>query len=368
MIRRALKILGYTILLCIFGILFVTLSPTLGWYWWEKVPTPISSPHFESGVFTNRYPKAALTQRATQGSVFKKFLFPENAHIRPTQPLPSEKIDLSQLDKKGTHIVWLGHSGYLIQAQEIRYLVDPQLSTYAAPLPFMFRAFEGSTPYSPEDIPEIDYLLITHDHYDHLDYATMTALKGKVRRVITGLGTGSHLIRWGFDPSRITEKDWGDSVEIQEGTTVTLSTTQHFSGRTWKRNTTLWTSFILKTPHFSFYLGGDGGYGQHYKEAGDVHGPFDLAVLECGQYNENWKYMHQTPEEAVQAAIDLRAKAVLPVHWGKFVLSTHDWDEPIKRITQEAELRSISLLTPKIGSLIDLENTRTQERWWENVK
>jgi L-ascorbate metabolism protein UlaG (beta-lactamase superfamily) len=242
------------------------------------------------------------------------------------------------------------------------------LNGHASPVNFTTKSFKGSDAYTSGDIPTIDYLFITHDHWDHLDYLTILQLKPKIKKVITGLGVGAHLEYWGIDKNIIIEKDWNEEVMLDDGFMVNTAPARHFSGRGLKRNGTLWMSFILTTPNKKIYIGGDSGYDTHFAEIGKNFGPFDLALLEDGQYNERWKYIHMLPEEVVQAATDLRAKTFLPVHWGKFSLSLHAWDEPIKRVIKEAEKKQVAVLHPMIGEAVDLNKPFDNIEWWNVVR
>jgi L-ascorbate metabolism protein UlaG (beta-lactamase superfamily) len=217
------------------------------------------------------------------------------------------------------------------------------------------------------DIPHIDYLFISHDHWDHLDHRTVEKLRPKVGKVITALGAGAHLDRWRYGQEIIAEGDWYDEFSLDDGFKVNVMPGRHFSGRTFKRNQSLWVSFILTTPHMKIYLGGDSGYDSHFAKIGAEYGPFDLAILEDGQYNNSWKHIHMLPEQVVQAAIDLKAERLLPVHWGKFSLSLHDWDEPIIRVVKEAERRKVPVLHPMIGEAVDLNNPQDQTQWWNGL-
>jgi L-ascorbate metabolism protein UlaG (beta-lactamase superfamily) len=249
-----------------------------------------------------------------------------------------------------------------------KFLVDPVLSGNASPVKFTTKSFPGSDIYSAEEIPEIDYLFISHDHWDHLDHETVKKIYPKVKKVITGLGTGAHLEYWGYDPARIIEKDWNEDVILEEGFTVHVVPARHFSGRGFKRNGTLWVSFLLSTPTTKIFIGGDSGYDDHFAKIGKQFGPIDLAILENGQYDKNWKYIHMMPEEVVQAALDLRARHLLPVHWSKFSLANHAWDDPIRRVFKEAKLKKVSLVHPMIGEAIYLNQEGKPVAWWENVR
>jgi L-ascorbate metabolism protein UlaG (beta-lactamase superfamily) len=193
-------------------------------------------------------------------------------------------------------------------------------------------------------------------------------LKPRIKKVITGLGTGSHLEYWGYDKNIIIERDWFEKVELDKGFTLYVTPARHFSGRMFTRNKTLWVSFVLKTPSRKIYISGDTGYDTHFKSIGDKYGPFDLAILECGQYNEYWSAIHMMPEETVQAGIDLRAAKILPGHWSKFSLSLHDWDEPIIRVTEYGRKRKVPVIHPMIGEAVNISGKINTVAWWEKVK
>jgi len=325
-------------------------------------------PYFRDGQFQNLTPTPSLTEGVGFFSMLREFFFDKSKQNVPRIPLPSRKTDLLQLDRNKNILVWFGHSSYFMQIDGRRILVDPVFSGNASPLRFTTKSFAGSDIYTVSDMPDIDYLFITHDHWDHLDYPTILQLKTKVKRTITGLGVGAHLIFWGFEKEDITEMEWGGQIKTEEGFTVNAVTARHFSGRGLQRNRSQWTSFILTTRNKKIFIGGDSGYDKHFAEIGNRWGPFDMVILEDGQYNKNWKYIHMMPEETVQAAIDLGAKKLLPVHWAKFSLSLHAWDEPIIRIKKEADLKNVHLLHPMIGECVDLDANQIFTSWWEGIQ
>jgi L-ascorbate metabolism protein UlaG (beta-lactamase superfamily) len=313
-----------------------------------------NSPNYKDGKFKNINPTPDLIEGVSYFRVLYDFLFKKSKRNIPQHILPSHKTDLLSLDPAKNVLVWFGHSSYFIQVDGKKILVDPVFSGSASPVKYTTLSFRGSDIYTTDDLPEIDYLFISHDHWDHLDYETVVKIQPKVKKVITGLGVGAHLQYWGYSKAKIIEKDWNEQVILDPGFIVNTTPARHFSGREFKRNRTLWLSFVFKTPTMKLFLGGDSGYDTHFKTIGDTFGPFDLAILECGQYNPYWKYIHMMPEEVVQAGIDLHAKKILPVHWSKFALSLHAWDEPIKRITIESNNRNIPIITTIIGAAIDL--------------
>ncbi|WP_224016907.1 MBL fold metallo-hydrolase [Ferruginibacter albus] len=300
--------------------------------------------------------------------VLYEFMFKSSKRAKPLQKLPSIKTDLLNLNKDENVLVWFGHSSYFLQIDGKRFLVDPVLSGSASPVSFTNKSFVGSDIYTTNDIPEIDYLFISHDHYDHLDYITIKKLQPKIKKIITGIGVAEHLLLWGYKREQIIEKNWNDKETLEPGFSIAVVSARHFSGRSFKRNSSLWISLVLQTPTMKLFLGGDSGYDKHFKEAGEQYGPFDLAILECGQYNKGWKYIHMMPEETVQAAIDLKAKKLLPVHWAKFKLANHSWDEPIIRVTKEAKEKSLLIATPMIGEAVHLNTQQQFSDWWTTMQ
>ena len=324
--------------------------------------------NFKDGSFQNQNPTPQLTGGASFYSIMKSFFFEQPKRGKPKDRLPSQKTDLLSLDPGKNVLVWFGHSSYFIQVDGKRFLVDPVFSGSASPLKFTTRSFPGSDVYSVADIPEIDYLIVTHDHYDHMDYTTLLQLKTKVKQVITSLGAGAHLEHWGYDKQHIIEKNWHEELILTEGFKIITVPARHFSGRTFKRNQSVWQSFILTTPTKRLFLGGDSGYDMHFAQIGNSFGPFDLVILECGQYNKSWRFIHMLPPEVVLAAHDLKAKWLLPVHWGKFALSLHDWDTPVKEVTAIARDKGMPTVTPMIGQELNLDNITVLSAWWEGLE
>lgn len=335
----------------------------------ERLERVRKSPNYTNGSFQNRSHTPDLTEGVSYYAVLKEFLFTEKKRVKPTDTIPSTKTDLLNLDPKMNILVWFGHSSYFMQLDGKRILVDPVLSGAASPLAFTTQAFLGTDPYSVADIPEIDYLFISHDHWDHTDHETLLLLKPKIKKVICGLGTGQHFEHWGYDKSIITEEDWDTKILLDSGFTAHTTTARHFSGRGFQRNKALWTSFILQTPSFQIFIGGDSGYDFHFAEIGNTFGTFDLVILENGQYDKSWKYIHMMPEEVLQAAVDLNAKRLFPVHSSKFALANHAWDEPLVKITEFNRKVNLPLVTPIIGELVNLnDSTQTFSNWWVDIR
>ena len=327
------------------------------------------SPNYKNGQFQNQSITPAITEGYSYYTVFKEFIFNKDQHRRPIDSLPSKKTDLKSLSRDSDLVVWFGHSSYYIQASGKRFLVDPVFSGSASPIKSTTRSFTGTDIYTADEIPDIDCLIITHDHWDHLDYETMKKMRPRIKQVITGLGVGEHLEYWGFDPKIIAEKDWYEEINLGDSTSVCLTPARHFSGRLFKRNQTLWSSFVLKTPTSKIFIGGDGGYDKHFAEIGKRFGAFDLAILECGQYDKKWKYIHMMPEEVLQATKDLNASKLMPVHWGKFQLANHSWDSPINTISSLCKNDGTPIITPMLGEISYLhQNANPSDGWWKKLK
>lgn len=320
------------------------------------------SPHYKNGKFVVQPEIARSPKNAPMGRILREFL---KKHITsPTFIIPTVQSDLKRVVTTRPVVIWFGHSSYLIKVDGKNILVDPVLSERTSPVTYLgSRNFEGTKLFNAADFPEIDILIITHDHYDHLDYQSMLDLKPKIKKIVTSLGVGSHLEYWGYEAQIITELDWGEAITV-DGVSLRATPAIHFSGRGLVRDKTFWSSFVLQTATFNAFIGGDSGYAEHYKKIGQMYGPFDIAMLECGQYNELWSDIHQMPEQTALAAADLNAKLLLPVHWGKFALGFHEWDEPIKRVEAAAEQLGIPITTPRIGELVIVDSIYPKEQWW----
>lgn len=326
------------------------------------------SKNYVDGKFKNLSFTPDLSEDASYPTVLKDFFCDTNSTQQPPKKLPSQKTDLLNLDINEDVLVWFGHSSYFIQIDGKKILVDPVFSGNASPLSFTTKSFDGSDVYTTDEFPEIDYLFISHDHYDHLDYKTIIQLQPKIKKVITGLGTGEHFEYWNFAPDKIIEGDWFDKIELEDGFVVHTTPGRHFSGRSLNRNKALWTSFVLQTPTMKLFLGGDSGYDTHIADIGNKFGPFDLVILECGQYNKNWKYIHMMPSEVLQAAQDLQTKRLLPVHWSKFKLAIHGWTEPIETLLSLNNEIKLPILTPMIGEKLLLkDDQQVFTEWWKNI-
>jgi L-ascorbate metabolism protein UlaG (beta-lactamase superfamily) len=319
-------------------------------------------PNYKNGSFEN------LAERADSAGRHNRWLFLHRRPktVRPTSPLPWVKTDLKALTAPAPTIVWFGHSSLLIKTGQGNILIDPIFSNHAGPVPGLVTAFPGTKHYHASDMPQIDVLIISHDHYDHLDYRTLVKLKDKIKMAVVPLGIGSDLIYWGFDPKKIIELNWNQSTILPGGLQVTATPTQHRSNRTYgKENRTLWASYVIQAGNYRLFYGGDGGYGAYFKQIGKQYGPFDLALLECGQYSPNWPWTHLWFGQAAQAAVDLRARLLQPVHWAKFVEADQPWNEPIKKLLPAAEKLGVPINVPRIGEPYTLGDPPRKIDWWD---
>ncbi|QPH40310.1 MBL fold metallo-hydrolase [Pedobacter endophyticus] len=315
----------------------------------------------------------SITKMQAEGvsffTVLKAFFFENHPNKIPQTALPSVQPSVNSMPNHHLpEIIWFGHSSYLIKIKGLRVLVDPVFSKVPSPFSFIgSHAFKGTDFVEAGDFQNIDVLVITHDHYDHLDYKTIREIAPKSKKIITSLGVGAHLERWGIATEKIEELCWNESRDLANGLKFTAVPARHFTGRKFKRNQTLWSAFILQSENHKLFLGGDSGYDTHFAAIGQEFGPFDLALLECGQYNAYWPYIHMFPEQTVQAAKDLNAKILMPVHWGKFSLATHPWDEPINRLVEAAEKAALPIVTPRLGETVILNKHLPTTQWWRSA-
>ena len=327
------------------------------------------SKHYKDGQFQNLSFTPALTDGYSYFDIIKDMLFTKTINTKPIENIPHVKTSILKQTIDEDFMIWFGHSSYYLQLNGKSILVDPILSKNASPIYGTNNAFEGSDIFTSDSLPKIDVLILTHDHYDHLDYTSFKNIKDKVRKIVCPLGVAAHLEYWEYPKENITELDWYEKVAISDSITITATPARHFSGRGFKRNNTLWASYVLRTNDLNLYLGGDSGYDTHFKEIGEKYGPFDLAILENGQYDVKWKYIHVLPHEVVQASNDLQAKRFFPVHSSKFKLANHPWKEPLELVLQASkEQSSTKLITPKIGEIIYLKNhEQVFDNWWETI-
>ncbi len=300
------------------------------------------SPNYRGGAFQNQ-----SSAHMSMGEPLKNTK--TDVQTRPSELISVTKTDLKSAARDENFAVWFGHSSYLIQADGVRILVDPVFCT-ASPVSFVNRPFEHSEKYTPDDMPDIDFLIITHDHWDHLDYETVRQLRSRTSHIICPLGVGEHFEFWGFDTTKITEFDWYEAADF-ENATITCRPAMHFSGRGLKRNQTLWASFVVETEGHTFYIGGDSGYGTHFAEVGRDF-EIDVAFVENGQYNEAWSGIHTLPKYLDAIADDLQARYIITVHHSKYALARHAWDEPLQNAVN-LQKKHPNVLLPTIGEKIE---------------
>lgn len=331
--------------------------------------------NYRHGEFTNEVTTPLFTTNKGFFKIVLENMGKKPPRLRPSQPIPSIKTDLQALATQGTDaIVWLGHSSFYLQLGGKTMLLDPVFSIDAAPVPFVNRPFAGSNIFTADDFPMLDALLISHDHWDHLDYPSVMALKPKVQHVITGLGIGADFEAWGFNKHQIHVGNWYTNYDLGfdlgNGVKIYLVPARHYSGRALSKRQTLWSGFVIESPKYRLYFSGDTGYGPHFKALKQRFGEFDFVALDSGQYDHRWANIHMTPEQAVKAASELNAKAFLPEHLAKYALARHPWDEPLERAKAASAGHDFQLVTPLIGQPLHLDNLPQQqfEAWWHNVR
>jgi L-ascorbate metabolism protein UlaG (beta-lactamase superfamily) len=309
-----------------------------------------ASPNYRDGQFQNQIPTPQFTGDKSMFGALWEFLSENKKDRVPKEAVPAVKTDLKALPTDKDWLVWFGHSSYLFCLDGKRYLVDPVLKM-EFPVSVMMHPFKGTDIYSPDDMPEIDVLIVTHEHWDHLDYATLRDLKEKVKHVVCPLGVAEYLEYWGYNPAFITEMDWYETGNYQLST-INCLPTRHFSNRLFKRDQTLWASFMVESGDRKVYVGGDGGYDDRFKEIYERFGSVDLALMENGQYNKDWANIHLMPKDLEQAILDLRPKHVFTVHHDKFSLAPHAWTEPDSVAHDIAQRHPIALLDQLIGTVV----------------
>ena len=368
-----LIILGLILTLTVIIAMFVNLSPQFGAKpTGENLERINLSDNYRNGKFTNTKEDIDDFPFSAYKNMISEMMKKRPGAIPPGRTLPEYNGEITINNTTAdalTQLTWLGHSTVFLKIDGHNLLIDPMLGDALGPVTFLpkMQRFGNSKPVTVKDLPDIDAVLITHDHYDHLDYSTIKQLEGKVEHYFVPLGVAAHLISWGVDKSIITELDWWEEVKYKEMTFV-ATPAQHFSGRgLTDKFSTLWMSWVIKGKNHSIYYGGDSGYFDGFKQIGEKYGPFDMTMIECGQYSEIWPHHHIFPEYIPQAHLDLRGKVLLPIHWGALLMSpSHDWDEPIERLSEKAEELEIQLTTPMIGQTVSLDAEYPNSKWWRN--
>ena len=355
--------------LLITGTLFVNFNPAFGGKATKEQKDKYNKSHnYKEGKFINR----GNVQMTMDFSKFLKSLvgyYNPSPNTKPIMDITVQKIDSLNIVhyEDSTRLVWFGHSTFLLQMNGKNILIDPMFSDVPAPHPILGgNRFSSELPIQIEKLPQIDVVILSHDHYDHLDYGSIVKLKDKVGHFFTPLGVGVHLQEWRVNSEDISELDWWQE-RIFDDLIFRCTPAQHFSGRGVNdRGNTLWASWIIQSKTDNIFFSGDSGYGSHFKEIGDKYGPFDFAMMECGQYNEMWKEIHMMPEEAAQAGLDVKANIIMPIHWGAFKLAMHSWTDPVERILKKASDLKIPVLVPMIGEPIYMtKQEKENTNWWD---
>ncbi|WP_419887860.1 MBL fold metallo-hydrolase [Neobacillus niacini] len=347
-------------------ILFITIHPTFG-----------GSPnkqdreryrdfnHYKNRAFVNQIPTDMKMDVSTILSLMKDS-FTGKKDRSPTNPIPIS-IDWNKIHSVEDSLTWFGHSTLLLTLDKKKILMDPMFGPSPSPVSFVgSKRYSEDLLYVIEKLPQIDIVLFTHDHYDHLDYPSIIRLKDKVNHFFVPLGVAAHLLKWGVKEDRITECNWWDEVKW-EGLTIASVPSQHFSGRgLFNRNSTLWNGWVILCENQRIYTSGDGGYGPHFKQIGEKYGPFDLTLMEGGQYDQRWSDIHMQPEESVQAHLDVRGKTMMLIHWGAFTLAYHSWTDPADRAIRAAEQKEVNLIAPNLGETVVLNGSYIEpSSWWK---
>ena len=335
-------------------------------------------PIFEDGKYFNPFPidSSKIVKRPQRG-FFGWFASKKNT-TKPVDYLPYQKVDVERAfpkNKDSLYVTWIGHSSLLLQVDGVKFLIDPVFTNNVSPVSLVrISRFQKKAPVSADELPELDAVFISHDHYDHLNADAITSLEPKVSHFIMPKGVGQYFRMWKIPEEKIREYSWWEEGEIKgkSGQTLRFACTpaQHYSKRSlFEKNNALWSSWVFMGSAHKVFYSGDSGYNFHFKQIGEQYGPFDLTFIENGQYSVHWPQNHMFPEQSVQANLDLKGKVMIPVHWGSFDISIHDWWEPIERAVAEAKKQNVRLLTPKIGqTLVIDENTKTDNWWKEFIK
>lgn len=328
-------------------------------------------PNYRNGQFQNldttvQQTTAVNQKRKPRWTYLFKFLKGQSKELLPSKPLLVVNTDLVNSTFDKPTVIWFGHSSFLLKTGAANILFDPSFSGFAGPFKGAIKAFEGSNVYDERDMPVIDALVISHDHYDHLDYLTVKRLRKKVKRVVVPIGVGSHFRYWGFPSEMITELNWNDSVRLTNGITITATPAHHRSNRTFKQKKTLWASYVIRADGYKIFYSGDSGYSEHFKRIGLQYGPFDLAMMECGQYNVKWPQSHMFPQQTAQAALDVDAAMTIPVHWGKYAESEHAWNEPVNLLKKAADSLDVQVTVPLIGMPYTIGDVIKMPDWWND--
>ena len=325
---------------------------------------PLSSPLYSDGRFNGQNVKLEMSACEFAAGMWNYF---SNAnHGTPTANLPVKPVQLSDFtDPSGNplKVTWLGHSSLMINMDGFRLLTDPVFEKRVSLLGPT--RFNGDVPLDIDQIPLIDVVIISHDHYDHLNKYSVQLLNEKTSRFVVPRRVGAWLVKWGVPDKKIVELDWWEEYPFDENLTIAATPAQHFSGRgLTDRNRTLWASWVIRSPFHNIFFSGDSGYFDGFKRIGEIYGPFDMTFIECGAYNEAWSQVHMFPEQTVQAHLDLKGDILHPIHWGTFNLALHPWYEPMERLAAAAQAAGVRTATPVPGETTISPANIPDSRWW----
>lgn len=348
-------------------LLLQTVAPAVTYSDQYRLSRLAQSPNYREGRFVGAVDALTMSV-ADYAAATWEFLFGRNNRT-PDTPLPLKPVDLSPFKSSSNHqlsVTWLGHSSLMINADGFRILTDPVFEKCVSMVGP--KRFSGDLPLDPEALPPIDVVIISHDHYDHLNRQSIRQLKGKTKAFVVPLAVGARLVKWGVSQRKIIELDWWEECRLDERLMVAATPAQHFSGRgVTDRNATLWASWVIKTPFHKLFFSGDSGYFKGFKQVGDKYGPFDMTFIECGAYGTAWPKVHMFPEQTVQAHLDLKGKVLQPIHWGTFNLALHPWYEPMERLATAAMVNSVSVATPIVGETVLYGKTTGTQKWWQQA-